>query len=133
VITGWNIILALKIAVVTVTLLLLASFVPLVYGNSRLHGRINMLFSALTASALLALEVMARLINPHLFDYFDQAMRRALSVHLCFAVPALALLPAMLYTGLSRRRATHLKLACLFGVLWSGTLITGLLLPHTQP
>ncbi len=129
--TGPNVILALKTAVAAVTVLLLASFVPLAVGNTRLHGRINMVFFALTLSALLGLELLVRWIDPHLFDYFDETTRRALAIHLCFALPAAALLPAMLYTGLTRRRRAHLTLAAVFGALWTGTVITGLFfLPH---
>ena len=50
--TGWNIILVLKVAVAGLTLLLLASFVPLSRGNYPLHGRINIVFAVLTLAAL---------------------------------------------------------------------------------
>ena len=36
------------------------------------------------------------------------------------------LMPAMLYTGLSRKRAVHLTLAVIFGLLWIGTFVTGI-------
>jgi uncharacterized membrane protein YozB (DUF420 family) len=131
VLTGPLVILLLKVAVSAVTLLLLASLVALWRGRYRLHGRINLAFSALTLAALLGLEVLVRLIDPHLFDYFDPDTLAALRVHLCFAVPAAVLLPVMLYTGLTRRRAVHLSLAVLFGILWTGTFVTGVLfLPH---
>ena len=57
--TAENTILALKIAVSAVTVLLLASFVALLRGNIRLHGRINTVFFILTISALVGLEVVA--------------------------------------------------------------------------
>jgi hypothetical protein len=134
VLNGWTVILILKTAVVGLTLLLLASFVPLLRGDSRLHGRINIVFFGLTVSALLALEVLVRLVQPRLFDYFDAATAQALKIHLCFALPAAALLPAMLFTGLTHRRGVHLALAVVFGALWAGTVITGVfLLPHTPP
>jgi hypothetical protein len=132
--TGWQVILVLKVAVATVTLLFLASFVPLARGNYRMHGRINMAFAILTLGALLGLEALVRLIDPEIFDYFDEAARRALTIHLCFSVPAAVILPAMLFSGLTHRRWLHLRLASLFGFLWTGTVLTGLfLLPHTPP
>jgi hypothetical protein len=131
---GWHVILALKTAVVGVTLLLLASFLPLSRGNYRLHGRINMVFTALTFAALFALEFCARVIDPSIFDYFDDDARRALSIHLCLSIPAACLLPLMLYSGLSHRRRLHLTLASVFGVFWTGTFITGIFfLPHAAP
>jgi hypothetical protein len=132
--TGWNVILALKIAVVAVTLLLLLSLAALIRGNYRLHGRINMVFFVLTLSALGGLELLLRVIDPQLFAYFDENTRQALMVHLGFSVPAALFLPAMLYTGLTRRRTLHLTLAAIFGVLWVGTFITGVFfLPHSRP
>src|SRR5262249_28426577 len=124
----------LKTAVVTVTCLLLASLVALARGHYRWHGRINIVFFVLTASALVALEVVVRFLNPQIFDYFDSETRQALQLHLCFSLPATALMPAMLYTGLTRRRDLHLYLAGGFSILWIGTFVTGVfLLPHTAP
>jgi uncharacterized membrane protein YozB (DUF420 family) len=132
VLTGPQVILALKIAVVAVTALLLASLVALARGNLRLHGRLNVVFATLTFAALLALEVVVRLLDPQVFAYFDDATRRALAVHLFFSVPAAALLPVMLYTGLKHHRRTHLTLAVVFAVLWAGTFVTGVFfLPHS--
>src|SRR5688572_6486212 len=132
VVTGPQVILTLKVAVVAVTLLLLASLAALARGNYRLHGRLNLAFFVLTLTALIALEAVARLLNPQIFDYFDEETRRALTVHLCFSLPATLLLPLMLYTGLTRRRRAHLSLAVAFGILWTGTFITGIFfLPHT--
>jgi hypothetical protein len=132
--TGWNVILALKIAVAAVTLLFLASLAALLSGRYRLHGRINHVFFFLTLSALLGLEILIRLVNPRMFDYLDEAARRWLLIHLCFAVPAAVLLPVMLLTGRTRRRRVHLAVAGLFGFLWVGTFVTGIFfLPHTPP
>jgi hypothetical protein len=134
--TAANVILTLKIAVVAVTILLLGSLVALVRGNYRLHGRINMAFFGLTLTALIGLEVVARLIEPEMFSaYFDATGAwLALYVHLCFSLPAALLLPFMLFTGLKRKRAIHIRLAILFGILWTGTFITGVFfLPHRQP
>ncbi len=131
-VTGPQLILTLKLAVTAVTVLLLFSLLALARGNYRLHGRINLAFFVLTLSALVGLELMVRIMNPQIFDYFDEDKRRALTLHLWFALPATLLLPLMLYTGLTRRRTVHLSLAAVFGVLWTGTFLTGVLfLPHT--
>jgi hypothetical protein len=128
--TGAHVILTLKIAVIVVTLLLLTSLLALARGNYKLHGRLNLAFFTLTLTALLGLEVLVRVVDPHLFD--DLAERHALAIHLCFSVPAAVVMPAMLYTGLTHRRAMHLTLAVLFGILWTGTFITGIFfLPPT--
>jgi hypothetical protein len=134
VLTGWNVILALKLAVTAVTVLLLCSLTALSFGKYRLHGRINIVFFVLTVAALGGLELLMRVIDPELFDYFDEVTRRRLTIHLCFSAPAAALMPLMLFTGLTHRRKPHLVLAGLFGVLWVGTVVTGLFyLPHTPP
>jgi uncharacterized membrane protein YozB (DUF420 family) len=132
--TGPNVILVLKVAVLTVTVLLLASLTALWRGNYRLHGRINVVFFILTVTTLLAFELLIRVIRPELFHYIEENedLRRALLIHLCFAVPSAVLMPVMLYTGLTRRRRVHLALAYLFGALWVGTFVTGVFfLPHT--
>jgi hypothetical protein len=136
VLTAPNVILALKAAVIAVTFLLLASLLALARGNYRLHGRINLVFFVLTLSALLGLEVIARLIDPLLFrDYFDKTDAwEAFYLHLCFSLPAALLLFAMLFTGLRRRRTVHISLGLIFLVLWVGTFVTGVFfLPHGLP
>ena len=133
VLTAANVILALKIAVSAVTLLLLCSLLALARGHYRLHGRINLAFFTLTLVALLGFEVVIRILEPGVFEYIraNDELNRALNIHLCFAVPSALLMPAMLYTGLTRRRTLHLALALLFAVLWTGTFITGVFyLPH---
>ena len=133
VLSGPNVILGLKVAVSAVTLLLLASLIALARGKVRLHGRINVVFFTLTVTALIVFEVVIRFLNPDAFDYINRypGLRYALNVHLCFSVPSALLMPAMLYTGLSHRRTAHLILAFVFGVLWTGTFITGVFfLPH---
>jgi uncharacterized membrane protein YozB (DUF420 family) len=135
-VTGPNVILTLKIAVATVTVLLVCSLVAIARGNRRLHGRINLVFFVLTLATVLGLEVVIRLVNPKINDHFREHpdLRRALLIHLCFSVPALLLMPVMLYTGLTRRRAVHLTLAVLFGIAWLGTFITGIFfLPIHKP
>jgi uncharacterized membrane protein YozB (DUF420 family) len=130
-----NVIFALKVAVAVVTVLLLASLMAVARGNYRLHGRINTLFFVLTLTALVGLELVARLMEPDEFrSYFDATNSWSnLRVHLSFAVPAAMVLPLMLYTGRKGKRRTHLTVAVLFGVLWTGTFITGVFfLPHTR-
>jgi uncharacterized membrane protein YozB (DUF420 family) len=135
-VTGPNVILTLKIAVAAVTVLLVCSLVAIARGNRRLHGRINLAFFVLTLATVLGLEVVIRLVNPNINDHFREHpdLHRALLIHLCFSVPALLLMPVMLYTGLTRRRAVHLTLAVLFGIAWLGTFITGIFfLPIHKP
>ncbi len=131
--TPWNIILVLKFAVIAVTLLLLCSLLAIARGNYRLHGRLNVVFFVLTLAALLGLEGAARLVEPEMFAaYFrETGAEKALYTHLSFSIPAALLLPLMLFTGLKHFRRTHLSLAVLFGILWTGTFITGIFyLPH---
>jgi uncharacterized membrane protein YozB (DUF420 family) len=136
VLTGPNVILTLKVAVASVTVLLLASLVALYRGQYKLHGRINLVFFTLTLGAVLGLELIVRVVSPGVFDYIrnNPPLFRALNIHLCFSVPSTLLMPVMLYTGLKRLRSVHLKLAFLFGALWIGTFITGIFfLPHSFP
>jgi uncharacterized membrane protein YozB (DUF420 family) len=133
VLTGPNVILALKLAVGAVTVLLVVSLTAVVRGNYRLHGRINLVFFTLTLAALLGLEVLIRFVNPDVFQYIrnNEALYRALTIHLCFSVPSAIFMPAMLYTGLRHHRAVHLTMASIFGILWTGTFVTGIFfLPH---
>jgi hypothetical protein len=127
------IILILKIAVVLVTVLWLSSLVALAAGRVRLHGRINLVFFGLTLAALIGLEVVARIISPDVFDTFleERHARDILRWHLSFSMPAAALLFVMLFTGLRHKRSVHIAVGVLFGVLWTGTFITGIFfLPH---
>jgi uncharacterized membrane protein YozB (DUF420 family) len=136
VLTGPQVILTLKLAVIGATLVFLSSLIALARGNYRLHGRINLVFFTLTLTALLCLEVLVRAIDPGLFDYLyeTESRRQALIVHLSFSIPAALVMPAMLYTGLTHRRRIHLVLAAIFGLLWIGTFVTGVFfLPHTAP
>lgn len=129
------VILVLKIAVVAVTFLLTASLIALWRGHYRLHGRINIVFFVLTLAALLGLEIVARVLQPQLFDEHFQrhGAKTALAVHLAFSMPAALVLLAMLPTGLRRYRRLHVGLGVVFLVLWSGTFVTGLFfLPHAS-
>ena len=136
VVSGPHVILALKAAIIVVTVLLVASLAAVARGKYRLHGRLNTVFFVLTLTALLGLEVLIRLVEPGLFAYLenDPELRQALHRHLLFSLPAAAVLPLMIFTGGSHRRTAHLSLAAVFGVLWIGTVVTGLFyLPHTGP
>src|SRR4051794_33084407 len=93
------IILVLKVAVVAVTLLLAASLLALALGNRRLHGRLNIVFFVLTLTAVLGLEVIARLLSPELFQTYlaEHEAVDALKIHLGFSIPSALLLPLMLF------------------------------------
>ena len=121
--TASNVILALQIAVAAVTVLLVASRVALLRGNYRLHGRINVVFFALTLTAVLGLEVLIRFVDARLFDVVPAS---SLRVHLCFSIPAFFLMIGMLVTGKMRARRAHLALSVLFGIAWAGTFVTGI-------
>ncbi|MFL5329292.1 MAG: DUF420 domain-containing protein [Gemmataceae bacterium] len=132
--TGPNVILALKIAVIAVTLLLIASLIALLRGNYRLHGRINLVFMVLTLAAVLGLETIIRFYDPKMFDYFDEATRQIMAIHLSFSIPSTILLPIMYYTGRTHRRRVHYTLAVVFSICWIGAFITGVgFLPHKAP
>ena len=124
---GPTVILTLKVLVSAVTLLLIASLVALLRGNYRLHGRINLVFFILTLATLLGFEVLVQIIRPDVFHYIreNDELRQALNIHLCFSVPSALLMPVMLYTGLTHRGGLHLALAIVFGILWTGTFVTG--------
>lgn len=122
------IILTLKVAVIAVTALLLASLAALARGNVRLHGRMNIVFFALTLTAVLGLELIVRVLAPDMIESYlaEHDARQALRVHLGFALPSALILPFMLVTGLKRMRSLHIALAVLFSVLWIGTFVTGI-------
>jgi uncharacterized membrane protein YozB (DUF420 family) len=124
----WQIvILGLKIAVASVTVLLAASLVALLRGNIRLHGRINMVFFALTTTALVVFEGLIRLYDETMFnEYRAGPQGQMLNIHLCFSIPSALLMPLMLFTGLRHYRVPHLVLAAVFGLLWIGTFVTGI-------
>src|SRR4051812_21290923 len=107
VLTGWNVILALKVAVAAVTVILLASIVALLRKRYRLHGQLNLVFMVLTLAAVFGLELLIRVVDPAMFSYFDEPTRRIMTVHLCFSVPAALLLPAMYLTGRGGRSYAH--------------------------
>jgi uncharacterized membrane protein YozB (DUF420 family) len=122
------VILILKIAVATVTVLWISSLIALARGNIKLHGRINIVFFILTLTALIGLEVIVQIISPKSFDDFlnEKEAKGLLFVHLCFSMPTAVLLFVMLFTGLTRSRRFHIATGILFSVLWVGTFITGI-------
>jgi hypothetical protein len=125
---GPQIILTLKVLVVAVTVLLFASLVALVLKRPRLHGHINTAFFALTMLTVVGFEVLLQWVD--VSAAFDDAARQALHTHLWFSVPSALLLPAMIVSGKMQRKRLHLVLAAVFAVLWTGTVVTGLGLPH---
>ncbi len=135
--TAEIVILTLKIAVIAVTVLLIASLIALAMGKYRLHGRINLVFFILVLAALLGLELVTQMVKPGMLQEFlrQQDAVQILNIHLGFSLPAALVLPAMLYTGLKHHRRVHITLGIVFLVLWTGTFITGVFfLPHTaQP
>jgi hypothetical protein len=126
--TGPQIILTLKVLVATVTVLLLASLVALLLKRPRLHGHINTAFFALTMLTVIAFETVLQWVD--VSATFDDAARQALRTHLWFSIPSALVLPAMFISGKMRLKRLHLVLAAVFGTLWTGTVITGLGLPH---
>ena len=130
--TPGTVLLALKVAVVAVTVLLAASLVALAAGKPRWHGRINTAFFALVAVTVLGFEVVIRFVLPDMTAGFTAEQREALRIHLGFSVPAALMLPAMLLTGRRQYKTAHAVLAVGFLALWAGTLVTGVFfLPHT--
>jgi hypothetical protein len=129
-----TVIVTLKIAVIAVTLLLMASMTALALGKGRLHGRINIVFFALVIIALIGFEATIHVVSPGMVqDYLSrQGALQNLYIHLGFSVPSALVLPAMLFTGLTRRIGAHKPMGVVFLLLWSGTFITGVFfLPHS--
>jgi uncharacterized membrane protein len=126
--TGSVIIITLKVLVSAVTVLFAGSLVALAAKRTKLHGRINTVFFALTMLTVVAFEVVLQLVN--VSETFTPEARAALRTHLYFSVPSALLLPVMLATGRMHSRRLHATLGTAFLVLWTGTVITGLGLPH---
>ena len=128
--TGPNVILTLKVLVAAVTVVLAAAIWAIATGRRRLHGRLNLAFLVLTLSTVVGFELVLRL-GTDVTSQFSPEARRALGVHLWFAVPSAVLLPVMYWSGATGRRRLHLPLAAVFATLWAGTVVTGLFfLPH---
>ncbi len=130
---GEIVIIVLKVAVAAVSVLLAISLTVLARGNVRLHGRLQVVFFTLVMLAVLGLEILIRIVDPTLFDYFDAETRQIMRVHLSFAIPTTILLPIMLYTGLTGKRRLHLALAVVFALFWLGIMTTGLFLLPPRP
>lgn len=130
-ITGPQVILVLKVAVVLVTLLLLASALALVKKNYRLHGIINTVMCALTLGAVVLFEIVIRFMGVDVKAHMNDDAKFALKIHLCFVIPLTPMLVWMLITGWKRQRKLHLAASVVFLILWTGMFITGLFfLPH---
>jgi hypothetical protein len=130
--SGPHIILTLKVLVAFVTGLLLASILALRLGRPRIHGRINTVFFVLTMITVVGFEVLLQFVD--VSAAFDEQTRRALRIHLWFAIPSALLLPIMLFTGQTGRKSTHVAFAVAFGILWAGTFVTGVFfIPHSGP
>jgi hypothetical protein len=126
--TGPQIIVTLKVLVSAVTVLLVFSLVALAAGRPKLHGRINTVFFMLTILTVLGFEALLQVVN--VSELFTEEARQALHIHLYFSIPSALLLPVMLATGQMHRRRLHIAFGLVFMVLWTGTVITGLGLPH---
>ena len=127
--SGPEIILTLKVLVAAVTVLFACAVAAILAGRKRLHGRLNTAFFVLTMTTVLGFELLIRL-GSDVTATFTEDQLRALRVHLTFAIPAAVVMPVMFWSGWTGRKRLHLMLAALFVVLWAGTLVTGLLLPH---
>ena len=131
--TGPNVILGLKLAVSLVTLLLAGAVWAVWRKKYRLHGRINIVFFALTITTLLVFEVAIRLVKPQIYDYLkaDPLLFSRLKIHLGFSIPAAIMMPLMLWSGLKRRKKIHRAASVVFLVIWIMTFLTGVFfLPH---
>src|SRR5687767_5657441 len=114
--SGGSVILVLKILVLAVTALLIVSLVAIGRGNRRLHGRINVVFFILTMLTVFAFEGLIRLgpmLEPgwRVTQGWTSGELLALKVHLSFVIPLTVLMPAMLYTGWTRKKWWHVRLA----------------------
>jgi hypothetical protein len=128
--SGPEILLTLKVLVAAVTVLFAAALAALAAGNKKLHGRINTAFFALTMLTVVGFEVLLRLGTDVTSQFSDEA-RRALRVHLFFAVPAAVVLPVQFAAGWLKYRRFHIALGVVFALLWAGTFVTGVFfLPH---
>src|SRR5258707_7948494 len=108
--SGPDIILYLKMAVALATLLLICSLMALLNKQPRWHGRINKLVAAVLLTAVIAFEVMIRLLGVDVLSHMDETARLALKIHLCFVIPLVPFLLMMLFTGMGRRIRVHLWL-----------------------
>ena len=130
--TGPQVIIGLKIAVVLVTALLIASAVALALRKPRLHGKLNTLMTLLTLITVIGFEVLIRMVGINVTEGWDEHARFALRIHLCFVIPLVPILLWMLISGWKRRIKMHLMVSVLFLILWIGMFVTGMFfLPHS--
>ncbi len=131
--TGPNVILVLKIAVVLSTGLLIASVLALAMRRPRLHGVLNTLVAFLILVAVVIFEIIIRIVGVDVKKHMDEQAKTALKIHLCFVIPLVPFLIAMLITGWKRRIKVHLIVSVIFSFLWLGMFVTGVFyLPHTD-
>ena len=130
--TGPQVIIGLKIAVVLVTALLIASAVALALRKPRLHGKLNTLMTLLTLITVIGFEVLIRMVGINVTEGWDENARFALRIHLCFVIPLVPILLWMLISGWKHRIKMHLMVSVLFLILWIGMFVTGMFfLPHS--
>ena len=130
--TGPQVILLLKLAVLLVTVLLIASGIALGRRQYRLHGLINTWMASLTLITVMGFELLVRVVGVKVTEGWDDSTKFALKVHLCFVIPLVPILVFMLITGWQGRRKMHLSISVLFLILWVGMFITGMFfLPHS--
>ncbi len=128
--TGPQIILTLKVLVTAVTVLLAVALWAIASGRKKLHGRLNTAFFLLTLTTVVAFEALLR-FGVDVKATFTEEQRRALLVHLCFAVPSALLLLVMLPSGVRKYKRLHLACGAVFLIAWVGTFVTGVFfLPH---
>src|SRR5262245_31762041 len=118
--SGADIILTLKVLVSAVTVLFAAAIWAILTGRKALHGRLNTTFFVLTMTTVLGFELLIR-FGPDVTASFSDEARRALRVHLGFAIPSALVMPVMFWSGWTGRKRVHLPLAVIFVVLWAGT------------
>jgi hypothetical protein len=129
--TGPQVILILKIAVISTTILLAASIVALAKKRPRLHGQLNVWVAILLLSAVILFEGVIRLLGVDVTEHMNAQAQLILKIHLFFVIPLIPFLILMLMSGLGRRIKIHLQFTAVFLILWLGMLITGMMLPHS--
>ena len=120
--SGPDILLTLKVLVCAVTVLFAAAVWAIATGRKKLHGRSNTAFFALTLSTVVGFELLLK-FGVEVSTAFTDEERRALGVHLWFAVPSAVL----------KWKRMHVACGLLFTLLWAGTFVTGVFfLPHAR-
>jgi hypothetical protein len=130
--SGPDIILTLKVLVSIVTALFAAAVGAIATGRKKLHGRINTAFFALTLTTVVGFEGLLRL-QGNVTEHFTTDEKRALFIHLWFAVPSVLLLLLMMGSAVLKWKRFHVACGILFSLFWVGTFVTGVFfLPHSR-